>query len=208
MFSRAVLIALKACILTTVLVAARVTPIKAAPCNTPSHVTSPSPPLKPARPHPGRASIYSDVYTNTTPQRASDFDEVALARRSHPFPFRTRPLSFSAPMVLHTRESRSLPHLFFCTGLVSIYVDTSPFFCPYIRPGAHRTTVAPTPTPRIPQRTPHCMPPSRFVTAQGQTRPGPGLDSLPAGQETRSRHPPMARAWPTSCRTNLLGSQP
>jgi hypothetical protein len=196
MFSRAVLIALKACILTTVLVAARVTPIKAAPCNTPSHVTSPSPPLKPARPHPGRASIYSDVYTNTTPQRASDFDEVALARRSHPFPFRTRPLSFSAPMVLHTRESRSLPHLFFCTGLVSIYVDTSPFFCPYIRPGAHRTTVAPTPTPRIPQRTPqrtpHCMPPPRFVTAQGQTRPGPGrIHYQPGRKPGRDTHP-----WP------------
>src|SRR6056297_1186155 len=40
-------------------------------------------------------------------------DEVVIARRFHPFPSRTRPLSFSAPMVLLTRESRLPPHLFF-----------------------------------------------------------------------------------------------
>jgi hypothetical protein len=131
MFSRAVLIALKACILTTVLVAARVTPIRAAPA-TPftRHVaitaleTGHAPPSH----GPGKASIYRDIYTNTTPQRAPDFDEVALARRSHPFPFRTRSLSFSAPMVLHTRESRSLPHLFFVLRAGIHLVGYQPFF--------------------------------------------------------------------------------
>lgn len=40
---------------------------------------------------------------------------VPIARRLHPFPFRTRPLRVSAAMVLHNRvwESSAVPGFFF-----------------------------------------------------------------------------------------------
>ncbi len=44
----------------------------------------------------------ANVYTTSLTHYL--FDEVALARRPHPFPFRTRPLSSSAPMVLQFAE--------------------------------------------------------------------------------------------------------